>query len=127
MILRLSLAVVLILLAGAAGIVLWGDRLEVSSVRGAILGAVLAAAGSIGGTIPVARSLRRGASGFLQAVVLGILGRMTLFVGALLLVGLFRPAGCSLTAVALSLLGFFFVFQVLEVRFVIQGSRRVHA
>jgi len=123
---RYALAVTLIAAAGSACIALWGGRLEGPSVRGAILGAVLAALGAVFGMALLAWSFERGARHFVGAVALGILGRMTLFGGVLICVGLLRPVNYGMTAVAVSLLGFFFVFQALEVLFVVKrvkGSR----
>jgi hypothetical protein len=120
---RYALAVALIVAAGSACIAASGGRLEGPSVRGAILGAVLAALGAVFGMALLAWSFERGARQFVGAVALGILGRMTLFGGVLIYLGLRQPANCRMTAVAASLLGFFFVFQALEVRFVVKGMK----
>jgi hypothetical protein len=122
-ILRYALAVVLLAVAGSACIAASGDRLGEASVRGALLGAALAALGAIGGMALLAWSFERGPRQFLGAVMLGILGRLTLFGAVLVYVGLRQPADYRVTAVALSLLGFFFVFQALEVRFVLKGLK----
>ncbi len=120
---RYAVAVALIAAAGSACIAAFRGRIEEASVRGAILGAVLAAAGALLGIALLAWSTGRGAREFVGAVALGILGRLALFGGALVFVGLRRPEGLRITAVAASLLGFFFVFQALEVRFVMKGMK----
>ena len=48
--------------------------------------------------------------------------RLVVFGAALIVVGL-RARGIDLAATAVSLLGFYAVFQVLEVRFVLKGLR----
>ena len=123
MILRYALAVVLFAAAGSALIAASAGRLGEAGVRGALLGAALASLGAIGGMAVLARSFERGPRQFFGAVVLGILGRMVLFGAVLVYVGLRRPPDYSLTAVALSIVGFFFVFQALEVRFVLKRSK----
>jgi len=124
-ILRYALAVVLVAVAGSAPIAASIGRLGEAGVRGALLGASVACLGAIGGMALLVRSIERGPQRFFGAVVLGILGRMALFGAVLFYVGLRRPAEYSLAAVALSIVGFFFVFQALEVRFVLKGSRRM--
>ena len=121
MILRHGVMVVLIVLAGAAVLAL-GARLQGPALRGALLGALLAAAGSMVGATIMARASRGGARRFYGGVAAGILARFLLFLGVLIGIGLARPAGLPLAAVALSLLGFFFVFQALEVRLVMRRS-----
>ncbi|HYS06667.1 MAG TPA: hypothetical protein VEW47_15925 [Candidatus Dormibacteraeota bacterium] len=123
---RYALAVALIAAAGSAGVAASGGRLEGPTVRGAILGTMVAALGAVLGMPLLARSIGRGTREFVGAVVFGMLGRLVLFCGVLIFVGLSRPAGCSITAVAASLLGFYFVFQALEVLFVtkrLKGAR----
>jgi hypothetical protein len=124
---RYALAVALIAAAGSAGIAMAGGRLEGPSVRGAILGTVVAALGAVFGMALLARSIGRGAREFVGAVVFGMLGRLVLFGGVLVSLGLLRPAGLRMTAVAASLLGFFFVFQALEVRFVMKSLKGARA
>jgi len=120
---RYILAVALIAAAGSAGIAASGGRLEGPSVRGAILGTIVAALGAVFGMALLARSNGRGTREFVGAVVFGMLGRLILFGGVLISLGLLRPAGFRMTAAAASLLGFFFVFQALEVRFVMKGLK----
>ena len=118
-----ALAVALIAAAGSACIAASNGRLDGPSVRGAILGAVLAAFGAVAGMALLAWSFGRGAREFVGAVAFGMLGRLILFGGVLIYVGLRQPENYPMTSVALSLLGFFFVFQALEVRFVLKGMR----
>jgi len=120
---RYALGVALLALTGAALIAACASRLGEAGVRGALLGTVVAALGAIGGMALLARSFERGARELLGAVVIGILGRMAVFCAVLFYVGLRRPADYSLTAIALSIVGFTFVFQALEMRFVLKGSR----
>jgi len=122
-ILRYTLAVVLFAVTGSAVIAASAGSLGQAGVRGALLGAALASLGAIFGMAVLARSFERGPRQFYGAVMLGILGRLTLFCAALVYVGLRRPADYSLPAIALSLVGFFFVFQALEVGFVLKGSK----
>jgi len=122
-ILRYTLAVVLFAVTGSALIAASAGSLGQAGVRGALLGAALASLGAIFGMSVLARSFERGPRQFYGAVMLGILGRLTLFCAVLVYVGLRRPADYSLPAIALSLVGFFFVFQALEVRFVLKGSK----
>jgi len=120
---RYALIVVLIAAAGSACIGLSGGRLERSTVRGAILGAILAALGAVFGMALLAWSFERGTRQVVGAMMLGMLGRLALFGGSLVGVGLLRPASCGMTAVAASLLDFFFVFQALELMFVMRGLK----
>jgi hypothetical protein len=123
-ILRYGLAVVLIAAAGSALIAAAAGRLGDAGVRGALLGAAVASLGAIGGMALLAWSFERGSRQFVGAAVLGILGRLTLFGAVLVYVGLCRPGAVRVAPVALSLLAFFFVFQALEVRFVLRGLKR---
>lgn len=120
---RYTLIVALIAAAGSAGIAASGDRLDGPSARGAILGAILAALGAVLGMALLDWSFERGTRQVVGAMLLGMLGRLTLFGGVLVFVGLLQPASCRMTAMAVSLLGFYFVFQALEVRFVVKGLK----
>ena len=122
MIVRFAGLVLLVGGAASALIVAWGDRLGDAALRGALLGAGLATAGAIGGMSLFAWSLSRRTGQFVGALLVGFLGRLVLFGTALILVGLRRGA-FDLTASALSLLGFYAVFQILEMRFVLKGLR----
>jgi hypothetical protein len=120
---RYALGVAALAAIGSALVAAWGEGLGEAAVRGALLGAAVASLGAIGGMALLAGSLERGPRRFLGAVMLGILGRMLLFGAVLIYIGLRRPADCSLAAVALSIVGFFFAFQALEVRFVLKGTK----
>ena len=124
---RYALAVASIAAAGSAGIAASGGGLEGPAVRGAILGAVLAALGALFGMTLLVGSSGRGTQRFVGAVAVGMLGRLLLFGGVLVYLGLSRPAGFRMTAVAASLLGFFFVFQALEVLFVMKRLKGARA
>src|SRR5262249_12838210 len=81
----------LVLLGGAAAsalILAWGDRLGDDALRGALLGAGLAAAGAIGGVALFGWSLSRRTGPFVGALLVGFLGRLALFAAALIAVGL---------------------------------------
>ena len=121
---RYAFGVFLLAIVGTAVVGACGERLGEAVVRGALLGCAVALVGAIAGMALLARSLEQGHRQFLGAVMLGILGRMLLFGAVLIYIGLSRPAGLSLAAVALSIVGFFFVFQALEVRFVLRRSRQ---
>ena len=120
---RYALGVVALAVAGSALVAARGERLGEASVRGALLGIAVAAAGSLGGMALLARGLERGPRQFMGALLIGILGRMLLFGAVLIGVGLGWPADCSLAAVALSVVAFFFVFQGLEVWLVLRRSK----
>ena len=122
MILRYTLGVILLALCGSALIAASAGRLGEAGVRGALLGAWVASLGAIGGMTLLVRSFERGPRRFFGAVAFGILGRLALFGTVLVTMGLRRPAGCSLTAIALSIVCFFFLFQVLEIRFLLKRS-----
>jgi hypothetical protein len=119
-ILRYAALVLLIAAAVPAAIIGWGGGLERPAVRGILLGAVLASAAAIAGMALLAWSFGRGHRQFFGALVLGILGRLLVFGGVLVYVAL-RAAAFDLIASAASLLGFYLVFQVLEMRFVLKG------
>ncbi len=119
---RFAALVVLVGGAAAALIVAWGDRLGETALRGALLGAGLATAGAIGGMALFAWSLGRRTGHFVGALLVGFLGRLALFGAALICVGL-RARAFDLVATALSLLGFYALYQILEMRFVLKGLR----
>lgn len=99
-----------------AGLVLMRGRLGESTVRGAAAGAVLAALAAIGTMVLTAWSFEKSHRVFFSAMAAGILARLGLFGGAILVIALRRPAGLDLNALAATLLGLYVVFQVLEVR-----------
>jgi len=121
MILRFA-ALVLLIGGGASAMIAawWGSRLGEAALRGMLLGAALAAAGAIGGMALFAWSLPRGFRQFFGAIVFGILARLVVFGSVLVFVAL-RAKAFDLVASAASLLGFYVVFQILEVRFVLKG------
>jgi len=119
-ILRYAALVVLIAAAGSAAAALWRGGLEGPVARGVYLGAALASFGAIAGMGLLAWSFGRGQTQFFGALVLGILGRLLVFGGVLIYVALRAPA-FDLIASAVSLLGFYLVFQVLEMVFVLKG------
>ncbi|MBI1950336.1 MAG: hypothetical protein HYS34_03120 [Acidobacteria bacterium] len=120
MILRYAALVLLIAAAGSAAAALWRGGLEGPVARGVILGAALASFGAIGGMGLLAWSFGRGQTQFFGALVLGILGRLLVFGGVLVYVALRAPAFDRIAS-AVSLLGFYLVFQVLELWFVLKG------
>ncbi|OLD64698.1 MAG: hypothetical protein AUI47_04760 [Acidobacteria bacterium 13_1_40CM_2_68_5] len=123
MILRFATLALLVGGSASALLVAWGDRLGETALRGALLGAGLATAGAIAGMALFAWSLPRRTGQFVGALLLGFLGRLVVFGAALIVVGL-RARGFDLAALAVSLLGFYGVFQILEVRFVLKGLRQ---
>ena len=114
----------MVLLAGLAAAAgwLWGGRLQPGQQRGALLGLGLATFGAVTGLLLTAWSFDKGTRAFFSALVIGILGRLFLYGAALVYVAV----GTSLdpTATALSLLGSYVVFQVIEVRFALRGLGR---
>jgi len=126
MIVRFGALVLLIGVAASASIVAWGDRLGEAALRGTLLGAALASAGAIGGMALFAWSLPRGPREFFGALVAGILARLVVF-GAVLIFVALRVPSYDLVASAASLLAFYVVFQILEVRFVLKGLKEKRA
>lgn len=121
MILRYAALMLLIAAVGSGGFAWWRGGMAGPVERGALLGAALAALGAIGGTALLGWSLGRGEAQFFGALMLGILGRLAVFGGVLIYLGL-RPGSFDLVATAVSLLGFYVVFQVLEMRFALRRS-----
>ncbi len=107
--------------AGSGGFAWWRGGVAGPVERGVMLGAALASFGAITGMALLAWSFGRGQTQFFGALMLGILGRLAVFGGALIYVGL-RSGGFDLVATAVSLLGFYVVFQVLEMRFALRGA-----
>lgn len=116
MALRYAVAVAAITGAVAAGLFLARGRLAEPVLHGALLGAGLAAVGAIVAMLLTAWTFDKPPRVFFSALVAGILGRLALFGGALLVTAALRPAGLDLTATAVTLLGLYVAFQVLEVR-----------
>lgn len=123
-VLRFGLLVAGITAVVGAGLVLARERLGEAVVQGALAGAVLAAAGAIGAMALTVWSFEKSHKAFFAALAVGILARLGLFGGALLAVGLRRPAGLDLNATATALLGLYVVFQVLEIRL---AARRMNS
>ena len=119
MILRYAALILLIAAAGSGTFAWWRGGIADAVERGVLLGAVLASFGAIGGMALLAWSFGRGQTQFFGALLLGILGRLLVFGGVLIYVGL-RAGAFDLVASAVSLLGFYVVFQVLEMRFVLR-------
>ena len=107
--------------AVAAGWSLRG-RLSPAVFQGGILGAVLATAGAVAGLLTTAWAFDKEARRFFAALIAGILGRLLLY-GAVLVYVALRTA-IDPVATAASLLAFYVLFQVLEVRFAMRGLGR---
>ena len=121
MILRYAALMLLIAAAGSGGFVWWRGGVASPVERGVLLGAALASFGAISGMAMLSWSFGRGQTEFFGALMLGILGRLAVFGGVLIYLGLRRGA-FDLVASAVSLLGFYVVFQVLEMRFALKSS-----
>lgn len=121
MILRYAALMLLIAAAGSGGFVWWRGGVAGSVERGVLLGAALASFGAISGMALLGWSFGRGQAEFFGALMLGILGRLAVFGGVLIYLGL-RPGAFDLVATAVSLLGFYIVLQVLEMRFALRRS-----
>ena len=121
MILRYAVLMLLIAAVGSGGFAWWRGGVASPVERGVILGAALAALGAISGMALLAWSSGRGQTQFFGALMLGILGRLLVFGSVLIYLGL-RPGAFDLTASAVSLLGFYVVFQILEMRFALRAS-----
>lgn len=106
---------------GSGGFAWWRGGVAGPVERGVLLGAALAALGAISGMALLAWASGRGQTQFFGALMLGILGRLVVFGGVLIWLGL-RPGAFDLVASAVSLLGFYVVFQVLEMRFALRQS-----
>ena len=97
-------------------------RLEPGELTALLLGLFLAAAGALSWMGAAAWSIGRGHRAFMSALVLGILGRLVVYGAALIYVALRTTLDPVLLAG--SLLGFYAVFMVLEVRFAVKALRR---
>ena len=121
MILRYAARMLAIAAIGSGGFAWWREGVAGPVERGVILGAALASLGAISGMALLAWSAGRGQTQFFGALMLGILGRLAVFGGVLIYLGL-RPGAFDLVASAVSLLGFYVVFQALEMRFALKSS-----
>ena len=122
MIARYSGTVVLLAATGLVVLWMWRDRLGEAAARGASVGLGLAAAGAVAAMILTAWGFGRNQQKFFAAVMLGILGRLALYCGALLYVGL--KTTLQPLAMAVTMLVSYVVFQVLELRFAVKGLKR---
>jgi hypothetical protein len=116
----------ILLLAGACTVALWlwGHALAPAVQRGILAGTALAALGALAAMGLTAWSLHRSQKTFFAAMVLGILGRLVGYGAVLVYVALKTTLDPNATAAAL--LGFYVIFQVIEVRFAarrLKGSR----
>jgi predicted membrane protein len=91
--------------------------------RGAIAGAVLAGAGAVAGTILADWAFERDRTRFFAALGAGMIGRLVLYCGALLVAALRWADRIDTIAMAGALLGLYVVFQVLEVRHAVRRLR----
>ena len=121
MIARYAALMLAIAAIGSGGFAWWRGGVAGPVERGVLLGAALAALGAISGMALLGWASGRGQTQFFGALMLGILGRLVVFGGVLIYLGL-RPGAFDLVASAMSLLGFYVVFQVLEMRFALRGS-----
>jgi len=119
-ILRYAALILLIAAAGSGAFAWWRGGVAGPVERGVLLGAATASFGAITGMALLAWSFGRGQTQFFGALLLGILGRLLVFGGVLIAVGL-RAGAFDLVASAVSLLGFYVVFQMLEMRFALRG------
>jgi hypothetical protein len=118
--LRYGLLVAAITGAVGLALVLLRGRLGEAVVRGALVGAVLAAVAAIGAMALTAWSFAKSQRTFFSALTLGILARLGLFGGVFLAIAVRRPAGLDLNATAVALLGLYVVFQAIEVRLAVK-------
>jgi len=123
-VLRYGLLVAGITAAVGAAVLLLRDRLGAAAARGALAGALLAAVAAIAVMVLTAWSFGKSQKVFFSALAIGILGRLALFGGTILGIALRRPEGLDLNAVAVTLLGLYVVFQILEIR---MAARRMAA
>ena len=122
MIARYSGTVLLLAATGFVVLWMWRDRLGEAATSGASVGLGLAAAGAVAAMILTAWGFGRNQQKFFAALMLGILGRLALYCGALLYVGL--RTSLQPLAMAVAMLGSYVVFQVLELRFAVKGLKR---
>ena len=98
-------------------------RIGEAAWRGVIAGAVLAGAGAAAGMILTDWAFEKDRKVFFAALAAGLLGRLFLYCGALLVAALRWRDGVDATAMAGALLGLYVVFQVIEVRLAITRLR----
>ncbi len=122
LIVRYSGTVVFLAASGLVALWFWRERLGEATARGASVGLGLATAGAVAAMILTAWAFGRNQQKFFAALMLGILGRLALYCGALLYVGL--RTSLQPQAMAVAMLGSYVVFQVLELRFAVKGLKR---
>ena len=112
-------------IAAAAAGMGYALRVRIGEVawRGVVAGVVLAAIGAIAGVLLTDWAFGKEPRVFFAALGLGLLGRLFLFCGALLTVALRWQDRVDATAMAVTLLGLYVVFQVMEVRLAITRLR----
>lgn len=105
-------------ITAAVGLGLWllRPRLGAAALRGAAAGTLLAAVAAVGVMTLTAWAFGKSQKVFFAALAAGILGRLALFGGTILVIALKRPPGLDLNATAAALLGLYVVFQILEIR-----------
>jgi hypothetical protein len=115
---------IMLVLAGFGVATAWllRERLGLAVAQGVSLGAMLAVAGAVGGMALTAWAFNRNQRQFFAALVFGILGRLVSYGAVLVYVAL--RTSIDTIATASSLLGFYVLFQILELRFVVKGLKK---
>ncbi len=98
-----------------------GERVSPAAAQGALFGAGLAAVGAIAAVALNRWGFDKDPRRFFAALTLGILGRLLLYGAALVYVAL--RTRIDVTATAVSLLGFYVLFQVVEIRLALRGLK----
>jgi hypothetical protein len=98
-------------------------RLGEPAWRGAIAGVLLAGAGALAGMVLTDWAFDKDRKLFFAALGAGLIGRLVLYCGALLLTALRWPEQVDAIAMAVAMLGLYVVFQVLEVRLALRRLR----
>ena len=113
-----------VILSGAAGMVVaWvlRGRLGPSRSDALFLGAGVATVGAVAGMLLTAWAFDRSQKQFMAALMLGMLGRLVIYGAALVYVAL--RTTIDPVAMAASLLVFYLIHQVLEVRLALKGLK----
>jgi hypothetical protein len=119
---RYLAAMSLVGLAGITSAWLLEARLGASVAHGVMLGAGLATAGAVAGMLLSGWAFERAPRQFLATLMLGILGRLIVY-GSVLVFVVLRTT-LDLTATAGSLLAFYVLHQVLEIRGMMRWAGR---
>jgi len=98
-----------------------GERVSPAAAQGALFGAGLAAVGAIAAVALNRWGFDKDSRRFFAALTLGILGRLLLYGAALVYVAL--RTRIDVTATAASLLGFYVLFQIVEIRLALRGLK----